>query len=206
MADQKKMILTDDLFLGKGEHKAAYIHPEDANKCVKVPYSLPDTDIERELKYRAILEKKHKCPTMLTKYYGTIDTNKGVGFVYELVRDYDGSVSKDLEEIFLNHGLSEKHLGVSELDIMKRFREQWLEECIVTSDTDFLNYFVQRISPEEFVIRIVDNVGTPVTIPLVYYFDFVAQKRARKYWKRLMQRYITEYCEEKNIFEAKKLL
>ena len=203
---EKILVLTENLFLGKGKHKACYIHPEDASKCVKVPFALPDTDVDRELEYRGVLEKKCKHPTMLTQYYGTVKTDKGVGYLYELVQDFDGKTSKALKEIFTNEGLAEKHLGVSELAIMQQFREQWLKECIVTSDTDFVNYFAQRISPNEFVIRIIDNIGTPANIPLAYYFDYFARKRARKYWTRLMQRYINKHCKEEDKAEAYKLL
>ena len=43
------VVLTDDLFLGKGAHKVVYIHSEDKNKCIKIPFSMTDTDIDREL-------------------------------------------------------------------------------------------------------------------------------------------------------------
>ena len=45
---------------------------------------------------------------------------------------------------------------------------------------------VQRKTPDEACIRIVDNIGTPVMIPLAYHFDYFATKRAIKYWKRFV--------------------
>jgi len=200
------LVLKDELFLGKGKHKAAYIHPHNPKQCVKVPFKLPDTDIDREAEYRAVLKKKNRKLSMLTEYYGEVETNLGHGYIYELVQDFDGKTSYALKELFLNHGLAEEKLGVSELEIMARFRELWLEQCIVTSDTDFVNYYAQRISPTEFTIRIIDNLGTPASIPLAYWFDFFAKQRAKKYWKRLMQRYIDKHCEEKDKEQARKLL
>lgn len=205
MDEAKVLVLTEDLFLGKGAHKATYVHPEDISKCVKVPYKLPDTDVDRELEYRAALKKQKKNPSMLTKYYGTVQTDKGYGYIYECIRDFDGNLSLPLLDLFSEHRC-EQHLGVSEIELMKQFRKQWMKECIVTSDTDFVNYFAQKISPTDFVVRIVDNVGTPSKFPLAFYFDYFAKKRAQKYWTRLMQRYIDTYCEDKNKAEAAKLL
>lgn len=205
MDEAKVLVLTEDLFLGKGAHKAAYVHPEDSSKCIKVPYKLPDTDVDRELEYRAVLRKQKKNPTMLTQYYGMVQTDKGQGYIYECVRDFDGSLSMSLIDLFAKQ-CCQQHLGVSELELMQQFRKQWMEDCIVTSDTDFVNYFAQKISPNDFVIRIVDNVGTPSKFPLAFYFKYFAKKRARKYWTRLMQRYIDTYCEDKDKAEAQRLL
>ena len=203
--NEKVLILTDALFLGKGKHKAAYIHPEDETKCVKVPFELPDTDIDRELEYREHLRKKHRRPTMLTEYYGTIETNKGLGYVYERVCDYDGRTSKALKELFTNPGMAEEHLGVSNVEVLRKFREVWMKEYIVTSDTDFVNYFAQKLSPTEFAIRIIDNVGTPAHFPLAYIFDYFAKKRAAKYWKRIVDRYLKDHATEKEKEQVKKL-
>lgn len=203
---EKIIELRTELFLGKGKHKAAYIHPDDASKCIKVPFLLPDTDIDRELEYREVLKKHNKFPSMLTQYFGTVMTNEGEGYVYERVQDFDGKTSRALKELFATDGLTEEHLGVSKLEVMKKFRDQWLTECIVTSDTDFVNYFAQRINDKKFIIRIIDNIGSPSKIQLAFYFDYFAKKRAEKYWKRLMERYIKNYCETENLAEARKLL
>ena len=41
--NNEKLNLTDDLFLGKGNHKIVYAHPTDKNICVKILFSIPDT-------------------------------------------------------------------------------------------------------------------------------------------------------------------
>ena len=38
------MILTDELFIGKGGHRAAYIHPDEPSKCVKIAFDPNDGD------------------------------------------------------------------------------------------------------------------------------------------------------------------
>lgn len=43
---------------------------------------------------------------------------------------------------------------------------------------------IQRLSPTEYTFKIIDNIGSPVLLPLAYYLGFVEAKRAKKYWGR----------------------
>ena len=44
---------------------------------------------------------------------------------------------------------------------------------------------VQEYAPGAFRVRIVDNIGTPVLIPLVYWFEFAAAWKAKRYWNKI---------------------
>ena len=85
--------LTEENYLGKGTNKVCYYHPEDKNKLIK--FSLDDsdeTDMEYELKFRRCCRGKIANSSLLTKYDGTVETNKGFGHVFECVRDFDGQL------------------------------------------------------------------------------------------------------------------
>lgn len=69
---------------------------------------------------------------------------------------------------------------------MRNFREMLLAQKIVVSDVDPANFMVQRISADRFTFKVVDNIGSPVMVPLAYYFDFVAERRIAKYWNRFI--------------------
>ncbi len=90
------LVLTDDLFLGRGNHKEVYINPADKNLCVKILFTEPDEDFEREMRYRRVLGKRADSMTLLTKYYGAVDTDKGRGYVFERVIDFDGRESRTI--------------------------------------------------------------------------------------------------------------
>ena len=47
---------------------------------------------DKELEKRRMTNFKH-----LPKYFGEVKTDKGAGFVVELIRDFDGEVSKTFE-------------------------------------------------------------------------------------------------------------
>lgn len=73
------------------------------------------------------------------------------------------------------------------IKLMLVLKHNWQYEKIVTSDVDPQNFLVQKISPERKVLRIVDNIGTPVLIPLAFYFDYFADRRFIRYWRRFVE-------------------
>lgn len=90
--------LTEDLFIGRGAHKAVYRHPYNTDLCVKLIYSEPDVDLERELHYRKIRNKRGQASVLLPEYCGTVVTDQGTGYIFERVCDYDGTNSITLKD------------------------------------------------------------------------------------------------------------
>ena len=182
--DQKKtLILTDELFIGKGGHQAAYIHPDEPSKCVKIAFDPNDGDVKKELRYRRICAEKLARSKLVTKFFGSVDTNLGVGLVFERVVDFDGKPSLDLKD-FIPEAPNPEELKTRRA-VLLDFKREFLDEAIAIVDTDITNFMVQRLAPNQFQMRIVDNIGTPVLIPLVYYSDFIARKKARRVWNKL---------------------
>lgn len=189
-----RLDLTEDLFIGKGAHKAVYRHPHNTDLCVKLIYSEPDVDLERELHYRKVRDIRNQASALLPRYYGTVATNQGTGYIFERVCDYDGMNSITLKDYLSNPPPINLCLLQSEIvNLLKRFKGQWFQEKIVTSDVDPANFLVQKLSAVEKQIRIVDNIGTPVIIPLAFYFDYFADKRFKRYWRRFVDRLALEY-------------
>ncbi len=174
--------LKEEQFLGDGNHKKVYIHPEDDHKCIKLLFTPDDPDMQREFRYRKALGKRADNMPLLTKYYGTVETDQGLGYVFERVVDYDGNSSRtllaELEQPLDKKGLEE---------LLHDFREEFMRENFAPAGVDPDNFLVQRISEGKSRIRIIDNIGTSAKFPLEYYFDFLARKRAQKYWNRLVE-------------------
>ncbi|MBR1579636.1 MAG: hypothetical protein IJ668_03975 [Selenomonadaceae bacterium] len=177
-------MLTKDLFIGKGGHQEAYVHPDDPSKCVKIAFDPNDGDVKKELRYRRICADKLSRSKLVTKYYGEVETDKGRGLVFERVMNFDGASSLDLKD-YLSAVSTAEEVDQSRALLMD-FRKDFLEEGIAIVDTDITNFMVQRVSPTETQMRIVDNIGTPVLIPLVYYSDYIARRKARRVWNRIV--------------------
>ena len=177
--------LTEELFIGAGGHQATYIHPIDPSKCIKIAHDPNDGDVKKELRYRRICKDKLENSKLVTKYYGTVDTNKGLGHVFERVLDLNGQTSKDLKDFLPTGDLPDDKLQIIQ-NLLLDFKNDYLREKIAIVDTDITNFMVQEVSQNKYQMRIVDNIGTPVAIPLVYYFDFAATWKSRKYWNFLV--------------------
>ena len=179
------LTINEELFIGSGGHQATYVHPHDATKCIKIPHMKDDGDVRKEMRYRKICAGKLERSRLITKFFGTVDTNLGLGYIFERVIDYNGKTSRDMKK-FLPTTAPDAATLQQLQKILLDFRSDFLQENIAIVDTDIENFMVQEIAPNVFRVRIVDNIGTPVLIPLVYYFEFVAAWKAKRYWNRIV--------------------
>ena len=178
--------LTDDLFLGDGNHKIVYAHPTDKTLCVKLLRTPDDPDFAKEMRYRKALGDRANSMTLLTKFFGEAETSKGKGYLFERVLDFDGKNSPTMLNVLDDTVADEKLLPATE-KLLLDFKRVYFDEKFLLAGVDPDNYLVQKISPTERRVRIIDNIGIAAKIPLPYYFDYFALKRAKKYWLRFVE-------------------
>ena len=189
---RKYIDLSNAVLIGTGDHKKVFIDPTDTHKCIKVLFRTPDEDLERELKYRKIREKRGLKSKLLTTYFGMVETNFGTGYVFEHVIDFDGSTSRTLAQLLKNAVVDTRLVPVV-TKVMCNFKAMWFEELISVSNVEPGNFMVQRYSETDFTVRIIDNIGSSAFIPLPYYFDCVAKFRTKKYWNRFLNELQRDY-------------
>lgn len=188
----EKIILTDDLFLGDGNHKIVYAHPTDKNLCVKLLRTPDDPDFAKEMRYRKALGKRADSMTLLTKYFGEAETNKGTGYLFERVLDFDGKSSPTMLNVLADAVIDRDSLPELE-NLLLDFKKKYFDERFLLAGVDPDNYLVQKISPTERRVRVIDNIGIASFVPLPYYFDYFALKRGKKYWRRFVNLIRTDY-------------
>lgn len=93
----KEIYLTDELVVGKGRDRICYEHPNDSNLCIKVSIN-NDKQSSREVRYFNFLIKRNTNLSKISIFRGNVKTNKGLGYTFDLIRDYDGKVSKTLRQ------------------------------------------------------------------------------------------------------------
>ena len=182
--------LSEELFLGRGAHKATYVHPEDDSICVKITFKWPDEDVKKELRYRSVLGKKADDMPLLTKYYGKVKTNLGTGYLYERITDFDGGACRNL-----NQYIEECHSTEQLVGLLLNFRKELFRCKYVVAGVNPDNFLVQRISSEKYLIKIVDDLGTGAFIPILYYSDKLLRKRINKYWRMLVHELEAKYSD-----------
>ena len=188
----EKIILTDDLFLGDGNHKIVYAHPTDKNLCVKLLRTPDDPDFKKEMRYRKALGKRADSMTLLTKYFGEAETNKGTGYIFERVLDFDGKSSPTMLNVLADAFVYRDTVPDTE-KLLLEFKKKYFDERFLLAGVDPDNYLVQKISPTERRVRVIDNIGIATFVPLPYYFDYFALKRGKKYWRRFVELIRTDY-------------
>ncbi len=190
---ESPLVLADARIIGEGGHKRVYVHPGDESLCVKILlHGEEDSDWRKEMRYRRSREKRGLSSQLLTRFYGSQRLSDGtIGYVFERVCDYDGSDSRSLRQ-YLEEGESRLKPDMVLAGLLS-FRDLLFAEKIITSNMESSNFLLQWTSPTEYRVRIVDNIGSPVTIPLMFYVDFLALRHVRQYWDRfvrdLCQRY-----------------
>lgn len=186
--------IKQELFIGAGGHQATYIHPVDKTKCIKIPHTPDDGDVRKEMRYRKMCARKLENSRLVTEFFGTVETNLGLGYVFERVLDFNGKTSKDLKD-FLPQTAPDTQTLQRIWTVLLNFKSDFLRENIAIVDTDITNFMVQEPAPGSYRVRIVDNIGTPVLIPLVYWFEFAAAWKAKRYWNKIVDWLAAHYPE-----------
>ena len=83
--------------IGKGQERACYVHPEDPRKAIKISPGQISTQSRREIRfYRSLQKRGGVIDKHIPNFFGLCDTNLGPGIVVDLIRNYDGEISRPL--------------------------------------------------------------------------------------------------------------
>ncbi len=183
-----------------GGTRRCYIHPEDSERCVKVlrPDRTPEArralekgwrrfrnlkgfdDQWKELKiYRRLNAKQNpRIWEHVPRFFGTVDTDQGLGIVTELFRNHNGDFPGNLEQVLpdgMNQGLR------AAFDEFK----SWLREVLFLS-RDLLphNIIAVENDPEQYRLIIVDGIGNSEFIPVSDWFRFLARQKIERKIKK----------------------
>ena len=186
------LILQEKDFVGKGSERACYIHPNDKNKTVKVTYKnnkrkknkQTETEIKyyKQLKRRGINNWKH-----LPEYFGEVKTNLGEGFIIELIRDFDGEVSKSFAYYIQENGVEtyKKEL--------KEYKQYFLDNCIIFNYGMMpKNILLRKNSKTDFDLVLIDGLGDVSHLTLPNKVPYFARRRISRRWDKFVKKYLTK--------------
>lgn len=192
--------LTDDLLYGQGTHKKCFLHPLDNNLCIKIAYNKGgQRDLNRKLNYLKVLKRHHKDYSILPQYYGPVKTNLGIGHVFELIQDYDGTKSQTLED-FINSPTAFKENFNMIVSLLKQLKTDLYKNEIITMLLFPSNIIFQKTAPDNYRARIINDMGSAVLIPLEYHFKYFAHTKILRRWEKflikLQQKHPSNLVEE----------
>ena len=181
---ESPLALTDALLIAKGRHRACYQHPKHPELCVKVhldPYD--DLETIREVRYFKWLHFRKTNLNGIADYRGKTPTTLGIGYVYELVRDYDGQVSKTLDHYLRNFELTEPRINAL-TSAYQEFKQTFQRHYISMMNLKTYNIVYKRESESYGRFYLIDNLGSANLLPLSYFFTSIATRTLQRKFMR----------------------
>ena len=188
--------LESSSLIGRGLRRECYFHPGDENKCVKIVVGGDHKETVREQSYYRLLEKRTISWKMLARFHGNVETDRGPGAVFELIRDYNGAVSKTLEHYF--SAKNDTDFDYQELSrALVRLKQYLLQWKIVTMSIKPQNIVFKKTNESEGVLVVIDNIGNSDFIPICNYVDIMAMRKVRRKWQRFENSLSRDYVRNK---------
>ena len=149
------VFINEKLYMSNGSKRNVYFHPNDNNKIIKI-IKKERTNILEKIwnnnmeNYRSyIIFGNIKIKSMNN---GLIKTNLGIGIVYDLIKDYDNNISKNLKFWIKKNKIS-KNLIEQLIDINKYYYTNY----DILIHINKFNYLVQKISKDEIRVVLIDG-------------------------------------------------
>lgn len=185
MCSAYMIILSKEHYLGEGEQKQVFLHPDDEGLCIK--FAKKDKrrkagGLKREIRYT---KKFQGVLEFLAKYRGELETNMGKGHLFDLIRNSNGEISATLSSSF------------RELDqnvLVGKIREIYqtlLKEGAVVSDLHVSNILVQLLGNSDYKLVLIDGFGNSDLIKICDY--------SRVFLKHKLDRKFTKLCKQMSI-------
>jgi serine/threonine protein kinase len=171
--------LSDDLIIGEGRDRICYEHPAIHEQCIKISKK-SDKQSKREMHYFSFLKNKNTDLSKISMFLGVVETNKGLGYAFDLIIDNDGNVSKTLLQ-----SLNAKEFTIQDIKLqLSSLKEYLITNKICVRDISPSNISCQK-TLDSINLFIVDGVSNANANPLTIRFQRLINASIDKAWKGL---------------------
>jgi len=192
------LILNKDHYIGEGEIRFCYYHPDNMNLCVKIPRETTTRNYTlKEIKYFKKLSKRYKrnySYKFFSDFQGEVLTNHGLGQIFDLILDYNSNeVSKTLEYYLLHSNIVSDNKIESALIKLK---QMMIKHRVFTRDLRSRNICCRLInSKNDIELIIIDGIGHRDFFPLADWFYYFSRKKVERIFKRWKLNSLSEQRE-----------
>ena len=179
--------------IGKGLHRECFVHPDNPAWCIKVVVSGTINENRREASYYSRLARRGISWDMLTRFHGLVATSLGEGAVFDLVRDYDGAVSRTLAHYLESTTLTAQY-GATLNRALVDLQAYLVRNRVITMTLKPKNILFQKMSGSAGKLVIVDNIGNSDFLPIADYSAFFARRKIQRKWRRFEQSIRRDYA------------
>lgn len=171
--------------IGRGRHRICYQHPKDESKCIKILYNPDDggiKEVRREVGYYRKRVNQIKHSRAIPDYHGKVKTPMGDGYVFDLVRDFDGEISKTL-----GYYIAHNRLSAAEIDkLLYELRNDLIAHHIATMNLKDYNILYRRTSESDGYLVVIDNIGESEFLPVASFVGFLHRRKIDRIFARFM--------------------
>lgn len=171
--------------IGEGRERACYIHPEDPRLAIKIPYGKVRDQTIRDIKFYQRMKKLglgEDAP--VPKYHGVAETSLGRGIVVEMIRNYDGEISRPLNW-YLGQGVPIEEFQTSLAQMKQSFLDN---QIIFNHDMNIGNLLFQVTSNRSARLVAIDGLGDTVALDWLDRIPFLVRRKIERRWKRFIAR------------------
>ena len=171
--------------IGMGKERMCFVHPEDPRLAIKIARNEVSQQSQREIKFYRRLKKRGNVTDMhIPGFHGLCETNRGTGIVVDLVRNYDGEISRPLNwYLAQGYPIEDFEPGLEEL------KQSFLKNLIIFNhDLKIGNLLVKKISVTRIRMVAIDGLGDVVAPDWLDVFPFLVRRMINRRWQRFIMR------------------
>lgn len=188
---ENEIHLSEDNLLGTGTRRLCYEYPGKLDLCIKIPMTTKNgiKQQKREVVFYQKLAKRGVPTERVTRYHGTVETSLGTGYVYDAIRDADGSTSKQFMHYLRN--VPERHAEY--LAILLLLEAYLFENRVVFYDLSPWNILCRQNGDGSLEPFIIDGVGDIVAIPVLNLSDKLLHGKIKRRWFRMINKLTPQF-------------
>ena len=185
------LIIEPKLYLGEGNQRTVYSHPDDPTLCIKIIKPNSEVAVKRQLRevrYYKLLKRKKISFENISRYLGELTTDQGVGYLYEKVLDFDGQLSEGLEQSLRDLGpeseASAKLIAkVQQLGMFIKKNKIIFHDYLIR---DNKNVLCRKEQDGSYTPIIVDALGDTAFIDIMSWSKKQTDKRIIRKWNKFL--------------------
>ncbi len=176
--------LDSHLLIGQGANRVVYRHPTEPYRCIKIPKDRGIHTQALECDYYCKLELHNISWNHLSRYYGETETSLGKGYVYELIRDYNQTISLPLSYYLSTMPTKDIALDML-LKSLRQLKKFLIDNKIIIRNLRPYNILYKRLNQQEGLAVLIDNIGHHNNhYHLSDRIPVLARKDIQKKWKK----------------------
>lgn len=149
----------DDLhIIGKGNERLVFSHPEDHRKVIKIVHNHDKSRFQNEIEslyFEHLNRKNIDCPH-IPKYFGKLETERGLALVFEKIVNFDGTKAFQIDELIRKRLLSPSAIKEN----LRQLFWSLFKNNIVFADISQKNLVCRREEDGGFSFIIIDGIGS----------------------------------------------